>query len=1222
MGLLLLVPFLVEAGTWEQSTQKDFGQGTIDPGLEVKNGTVKLLDGIIYEDAEDGNTDNWIVHDKTLPGTITNVYDKDLKSNVIELDNNQAGLGTGYRYGSPYQGLLMAQMKIKSPGPFSIYFCINTTNGHRYIHLLFVNGQDKKFGDFLQYPLGTSLVNDKWHTIDRNLQEDLHKFEPNNDIVQINGIYFRGGGKIDDINFYSGKSTYTSSILDLGKNKVSSFEKISWEADTPSGTGAVLQTRTSADGKNWSDWSKEYATAAGEKVESPANRYLQYQAGFSTTTATSVPTLKKVAIEYNHFPLTPDSLSPEDGKVLANQDRLKWSKAIDSDPEDSLTYSIELDDSAQFQSVDSVTTGLKATKVIIDQLDNFQNLKDGVKYFWRIKTVDNHNAQSDYSTARNFVLDKTNIAPQAPQSGFNPGQGGTVKVLKPTIYWGAATDSDLADSAETLSYLVQLDDNSKFDSADIFSVKAGVTRLTVPNDLDDNIQYYYRIKTKDDEGAESGWSAAQTFVVATGKNPDIRVAKTVKINEDSDGSAHLPYLFGSLRNNLSGFDGYLYLLTTLAALFIFTLLLKRSQYLKAVVGVGKLPVKKEHPTSQPILYNVDSNLPSDNKGVGVATRVQGGRTKTIVTVLLIGAMAAAAAGVIRYYQENPSPYKDDGKEIAEDDTLTYRIDYSNKGKTKATNFNIADTIPAGSSYIAGSAKLNETAQTDTEDSDQVSYGNNKVKFKLGDVLSETSGYVTFQVKVDNVPENGKITNIADVIFGESDGVQASNQVSNPIKGVTTSVSTASISGLVWHDSNGDKAQSENESGIEKATIKLYQDSDNNGALEENNDILVEEAETDYTGLYNCDDLSAGTYIVQLDESSVEVEIATVTTENNPQILEAEGGQEYSDVNFGVGFAEDSLITDEVTGKISGSVWHDSNQDNSKDADEVGLADINVKLFEDSNSNDTLETDTDLYVTVTSSDANGDYNFNGLSAKHYLVVIENAPAGYQSVAETNSQLVELTSDNEEKAGINFSYYALTEESDEEVKTVTTITPDYYGGIPTVITTSDEEEKSGTVAVTPLKIGKTKAGQVQPPALTHIGATQVDDFSKKYSVDLGDDLALRGKTGANYKVTIYIYSDLNFKTTTTADKDGIWDMTVNPKTFKAGEHKILAQSEDSQGGLSEKVEIARFVVNASEGKGEVATLVDNTTIYWVALLALLIIAAMVVAITWIREGKKSQ
>ncbi|NQV13505.1 MAG: DUF11 domain-containing protein [Parcubacteria group bacterium] len=1218
----------MEAGTWEQSTQADFSQGTTSNlHLEIVNGQVQMKDKYVYEDAEDGDIAHWRVYDSTPPGKISNILDSSLNSQVISLESQGVPsdkINTGFVYEVNHSGSYTVQWKMRHLSTdCRVYFYVDTTNGPRYLTYT-PKGVTIPQPYHIKYPAFSldSRNDGKWSVVTRNLEEDLAQKEPGNKIKLVNGLYMRGDNEINYVVFLQDKADYTSPVLDLGTHPVANLEKLDWQSSTAAGD-LNLQTRTSADGSNWSDWSKEIKKS-GESVKSPPNRYFQYKANFTTDKLSAVaPVLDKVSLEYNHFPFVPTTLSPENEKTLTNQDKLKWSKAVDPDSEDSLTYSIELDDNAQFQSVDSATTGLKATKITIDQLDNFQNLRDGTKYYWRVKTVDNHNAQSSYTTvAKNFILDKANIAPQAPQAGFNPHQGGTVKVLKPTIYWGAATDPDLTDSADKLSYLVQLDGNNKFDSAEIFTTKAGVTRLIVPDDLDDNVQYYYRVKTKDDEGIESGWSATQTFVVATGKNPDIRVAKTVKINEGSDDSARLPYLFGSLKNNFRDLNGYLYLLTTLAALFIFTLLLRRPQYLKAAVGLGKLPAKKECSTSQPILYNVDSNLPSDDKGVGVATRVQGGRTKTIVTVVLIGAMAAAAAGMVRYYQENPSPYKDDGKEVVVGDELTYRIDYSNKGKTKATNFNIADNIPAGSSYVTGSAKLNEATQTDTEDSDQVSYSNNKVKFKLDDVLPETNGFATFQVKVDNVPENGKITNTADVIFGESDGVQASNQVSNPIKGETVSATTTSIGGLIWHDGNGDKTKNEGESGIEKVTIKLYQDSDSNGALEENSDTLVEEAETDSTGLYNYDDLSAGTYIIQLDESSVAVEISTVTTENNPQILKAEGGQEYSDVNFGVGFAEDSLITDTVTGKISGSVWNDSNQDDSKDADEVGLADINVKLFEDSNSNDVLDADSDLYVTVTNTDANGDYSFSGLSAKRYLVVVENAPAGYQSVAEANSKLVELTSDSEEKTGINFGYYTLTEESDEGVKTVTTTTPDYYGGTPTVITTSDEEDKSGTVAITPLKIGEVKAGQVLPPSLTHIGTAQLDDFSKKYSVDLDEDLALRGKTGANYKVTIYIHSDLNFKTTTTADKDGIWDVTVNPKTFEAGEHQVFAQSEDLQGGLSEKVEIARFVVNASEGKGEVATWVDNTTIYWIALLALLVIAATIVAITWIREGKHSK
>jgi len=1214
-GLLLLSPALTKAGTWTQETQQDFGKGTADSGLEIKNGDVKLLDGIIYEDAEDGNTAHWDVYDQTPPGTITNVYDNDLKSNVIVLDNNQAGINTGYRYQSPHQKFFMAQMKIKSPGPLSIYFHVNTTIGHhRYIQLLVANGQDRKSGSYLEYYLGSSLANDKWHTIDRNLEDDLHKFEPNNDITKLNGIYFRGGGQIDDIYFYPGKSTYTSPILNLGKNKVSSFEKINWETNAPSGAEIALQTRTSADGKNWSGWSKEYTTAAGEKVKSSTNQYLQYQANFDANTVVSVPALKKVAIEYNRFPLAPTNFSPENDKKLTVEDQLKWGGATDPDSEDSLTYTLEIDDNSQFQSLNSTTTGLKTTEIKIKDADNFSNLQDEVNYYWRVKTVDDHNTQSDYAAdKKNFVLDRANLQPKSPQSGFNPHQDGKVKTQKPIIYWGTGSDPDTADPAATLSYIIQLDDSAKFDSAGLYTTKSGTTQLAVPDTLEDNTQYYYRIKTKDDEGVESNWSVAQSFIVVTGKNPVISVTKTVEVKPDNQ---KISLLVGGLATILGKLEkpNYWFILP----LILLTLLFFRKYIITSAFQL--IPVKtKSCLKNNRALSNIDSgllppNLDPRNSVQRTVTKVKGVQTKTIIAVLLAGG-AALAAAAIYYYQANPSPYKDDGKETQVGDELTYRIDFKNGGETQATNFNVIDNIPKGTTYVEDSSIVNGTAQTDQLDSDYLSFSADKLNFKVGEILPNTNGYVAFKVKVSSVPENKKVTNSADITFNESDGVQTTNETANQLVGDVTA-STGEIKGLVWHDSDGDQAKSDQEAALEKMALELYQDVNANGTLETDNDTLVKTTTTNSDGSYGFTNLATGTYLVKLDETTLLTE-SSITTDNNPQVIKVDG-KEYSGINFGVSLPEDALIVAGPTSSIGNLVWDDNDKDGSKDANEAGLQNVNVKLFEDTNDNDTLEEDSDFFVVSQKTDANGNYKFTGLAANNYLTLVDEntIPNDYQLTTANNPKSVKLESNNQEYNVADFGYSASGEEitDDEKVETITSL-PKSVGG-PTLITTSKDAKKPNTVAITPLEVSqKVGQGEVVPPFLTHIGTAEIDDFNKKFSINLDEDLTFKGKTGPDFVVTLFIHSDLNLKTATTANQDGLWEVVVNSKLFEAGEHKVFAQTKDLEDNLSEKVEIARFEVNR-----EKTDKAGGNTVYWIALLALLVVAATIVAITWIKDRKK--
>lgn len=1235
-GLLFLSPNLTKAGAWEQSTQEDFEKGILDSGLEIKDGEVKPISTKVYEDAEDGETNGWFVYDNDPPGTISNVYDNELKSKVIEVTNNKPDdvIQTGYwfKFVHIHKGPFTIQWKIKSSYDYKVYIVTYTADGFRYMMYNSGEGREYKSENYDIYYLGNTYKG-KWETITRNLENDLHKLEPDNEIKYIGGFIIRGIARVDDIQFYSGPSVYTSPILDLGENKVASFDTITWEGNTPQGAKLTLQTRSSSDGQNWSDWSKEYINSTGEKIQSPPNRYLQYRANFDTNNTANNPSLKEVNIEYNRFPLTPTNLSPENEKQLSNKDKLKWQKAIDPDPEDTITYTLEIDDHPEFKSIDSVTTNIQATEIEIDDLNNFDKFKDDTKYFWRIKAVDNHNASSGYTSGENnFILDKINLPPNPPQSGFNPSQGGTVKTQTPTIYWDSGSDPDPNDAPNKLSYIIQIDENNKFDSAYLYSVKPGVTQFTIPDTLEDNTRYYYRIKTKDDEGAESGWSAVQNFIIATGKNPVISVAKTVGINVDkkTKGSS---LLLGNLKLNLKRpivFNYWLaFLLIFITFLFFkrkavfpfFRLVpLKETDFLLFKKGNDQFhsPIISFNPKTSSLKSKHHKNY--KNNG-GTITKTKGGKTKTIITTLLLGGIAIVAAGIY-YYQTHPSPYKDDGKDVQIGDELTYRIDFKNSGETKATNFNIVDSIPQGTVYVENSSTVNGEKQTDAEDSDYLGFTSNELKFKLKEILPKTSGYVTFKVKVNSRPENNKITNSANVFFDESDGLQVTNQTTNYIKeGGEVSVLGGRIKGIVWNDINGNQKKDEDENGIGEITIKLYEDSNGDNKLDVANDAFVKETKTGSNGGYEFTNISANTYFIQLDETTLPSD-SVVTTENNPQILTVEKNQEYTGVNFGVSLAEDSLIVSGPTGSIKGLVWNDSNRNGLKDPQEAGLENINIKLFEDTNSSGNLEEDSDFFVVSKKTDANGNYDFTGLSSRDYLVQVDEntVPSNYQLTTESNPRFVKLESDSQEYSDVNFGY-ALGERGEKEVgvKEVETISslPVSMGGPPSIIKTPEDENKSNTVSITPIKVSaEDKEGKVKPPVLTHIGSAEVGNFDKKFSVPLDKDLVFRGKAGSNFTVIIFIYSDLSLKSVTTADKDGIWEFVVNSKFFEAGEHRVFAQAKDLEGNLSKKVEIARFKINKEKAakKGYI--------FYWVALVVLFIIAFALGVLTWIKGKKKKK
>jgi uncharacterized repeat protein (TIGR01451 family) len=83
------------------------------------------------------------------------------------------------------------------------------------------------------------------------------------------------------------------------------------------------------------------------------------------------------------------------------------------------------------------------------------------------------------------------------------------------------------------------------------------------------------------------------------------------------------------------------------------------------------------------------------------------------------------------------------------DILTYTITYSASGTNTATNFEIKDLIPIGTSYVPGTLRWNGTSLTDAagDDAGVFDVGGNRVVFRIGTIQGGDGGTVTFQVRV-------------------------------------------------------------------------------------------------------------------------------------------------------------------------------------------------------------------------------------------------------------------------------------------------------------------------------------------------------------------------------------------------------------------------------------------------------------------------------------------
>ncbi|MBU1177768.1 chitobiase/beta-hexosaminidase C-terminal domain-containing protein [Patescibacteria group bacterium] len=241
--------------------------------------------------------------------------------------------------------------------------------------------------------------------------------------------------------------------------------------------------------------------------------------------------------------------------------------------------------------------------------------------------------------------------------------------------------------------------------------------------------------------------------------------------------------------------------------------------------------------------------------------------------------------------------------------ITYRLDYSNVGGDDAYNIYITDAVPAYTTYHPNSLDLNGTKKTDALDADEADYnGTNagKVTFQVGTVTVGSSGYVSFQVKVnDNAPMGAIISNQGVGAFNPGNVAFQSNTTQNTV------IATGLISGFVFYDADNNGTRDSSDFGISGANVKLYEDVDMNGVLDISKDYLVHTKSSASNGSYTFTGLSARYYLLYVDGLHSSYQL---TTGNMPgQVVLTTSVQQYNNANFGYYVQPQLPVTPPIVG---------------------------------------------------------------------------------------------------------------------------------------------------------------------------------------------------------------------------------------------------------------------------------------------------------------------
>jgi sugar lactone lactonase YvrE len=112
---------------------------------------------------------------------------------------------------------------------------------------------------------------------------------------------------------HSSNGTFYSDVKDTGTP--SSWGRINWKSEAPSGTTISLSTRsgnTKSPDDTWSDWSGAGLDPAGQQIGSPKGRFIQWKAELRTASNEITPVIRSVRLAYLQQNLRPsvDTIVP------------------------------------------------------------------------------------------------------------------------------------------------------------------------------------------------------------------------------------------------------------------------------------------------------------------------------------------------------------------------------------------------------------------------------------------------------------------------------------------------------------------------------------------------------------------------------------------------------------------------------------------------------------------------------------------------------------------------------------------------------------------------------------------------------------------------------------------------------------------------------------------------------------------------------------------------
>jgi hypothetical protein len=216
-------------------------------------------------------------------------------------------------------------------------------------------------------------------------------------------------------------------------------------------------------------------------------------------------------------PPKPQQITPSDNATIGSSSfpiRFKWS-AVEDDESPPVRYDLDVAKDSNFSSL------VVSQRNLVCTWYNVHSLPTGT-YYWRVRAKDSCAPfnKSPWAGPYKFTIaDGNDTTPPSVPLLLYPYNGETIREASIVLYWARATDEN--DSQSTVTYDLQVANNTNFSSPIVNETNLSSLNYDISSKISGTGEYWWRVRARDAKGNASAWSCPWKIII--GGSTDVTV---------------------------------------------------------------------------------------------------------------------------------------------------------------------------------------------------------------------------------------------------------------------------------------------------------------------------------------------------------------------------------------------------------------------------------------------------------------------------------------------------------------------------------------------------------------------------------------------------------------------------------------------------------------------------------------------------------------------------